>query len=340
MFRSDFFQKSRDLWYRSTGCKLCVLFNTHQNCLWWGRHCTHLVDCLPSIVRRRVVDWKCFQVLHWFVLIFFVGLFGGIYLISFKIDIYSNTYRYSWCFINNLLNTFPFFASFKQNREGNKFTTVTNFTGLLVSRGMIGHCFHHARNIKHQYVFGRLSELSLRSNMRHWACWLVFEEILWGESLLKLRDDYHPKSGGSTHLFVRMNVRMYQVGCFIVPAKLEVGGSWSVLVVSLLYAYLKDCKPTSNPLAEWTVNLFPSRLNMCFTQHISTWTEPVFLSSSILKMKKHIVPTGNVCLLRYQAVILQRSAKVLGYKCAAPVFFGPVTERYSLHAGLWGYVDN
>lgn len=87
MFRSDFFQKSRDLWYRSTGCKLCVLFNTHQTAC--GEEDTaHILSIATEYRQEAGCGLKVFQVLHWFVLIFFVGLFGGIYLISFKIDIY------------------------------------------------------------------------------------------------------------------------------------------------------------------------------------------------------------------------------------------------------------
>lgn len=57
----------------------------------------HILSIATEYRQEAGCGLKVFQVLHWFVLIFFVGLFGGIYLISFMIDIYiySNTYRYS-----------------------------------------------------------------------------------------------------------------------------------------------------------------------------------------------------------------------------------------------------
>ena len=158
--------------------------------------------------------------------------------------------------------------------------------------------------------------------------------------LLKLRDDYHPKSGGSTHLFVRMNVRMYQVGCFIVQPnwKLVVRDQW-VGFPLLRESYLKDCKPTSNPLAEWTVNLFHLVLTCVLHSIYQLEQSRCFFLQASSEWRSTLFQQATFVCFVIRLWFFKEVPK--SWVTSAPLrFFRACDGEIFFACWLWGYVDN
>ena len=155
-------------------------------------------------------------------------------------------------------------------------------------------------------------------------------------------DIYYPKSSGFDSKRSSYNwpwifwkgwrwVSMYQGGCFILQShrKVVVNGGGS-----LLYAYylqmlgesLKDSKPTSNPLAEWTVKLF--HLHVFYTPQI--------------KRKTHIAQQSISTFASLSGCDSSKKCQSLGLQVRRFGFFGPACLGYSLPKNAWnmGYAGS